>query len=226
MKKILYLLSSLCLLSCNYITSNTSNNTTPTTGTLNGHDWVDLDLSVKWATCNVGANSPSDYGDYFAWGEISTKKSYTYRDCYDCIDSFNWNRKSAWRTYNSSGRNMIKEKSGHDAAQENWGGSWRMPSDEEIDELCKYCTWKWTSQNGHKGYLVTGQNGNSIFLPAAGFCYYSDVDRKESEGYYWSNTLGLNENSFIARSLIIKESKFELSGASRAYGCSIRPVTE
>ena len=116
----------------------------------NGHVWVDLGLSVKWATCNVGANSPEDYGDYFAWGEITPKTIYTTSN------------------YSYSDNPTILPLS-NDAAHANWGGSWRMPTDAEMTELRSNCTWTWTSQNGVNGRKITSKsNGNSIFLPAAG----------------------------------------------------------
>ena len=118
---------------------------------INGHEYVDLGLSVKWATCNVGANKPEDYGDYFAWGETETKSSY---------------RENNSITY---GKNYsdIGGRSRYDAARANWGGTWRLPTKAELEELENKCTWKWTTQNGVNGYKVTGPNSKSLFLPAA-----------------------------------------------------------
>ena len=112
----------------------------PTTGMLNGYDWVDLGLSVKWSTKNMGAASPSDYGDYFAWGEIRPKSSYTFSNCFDYLDSTG----DSWGTYKIGGQTRIAPDSGHDTARENWGGTWRMPTDSENEELCNKCTWTWT----------------------------------------------------------------------------------
>ena len=149
----------------------------PATGTINGHDYVDLGLSVMWATCNIGANSPEEYGDYFAWGEAETKPEYTYENSV---------------TYGTD--NYIF----HDAAVENWGGSWRMPTSDEYRELIGKCTWLWTSINGTKGYKVTSKkNGNSIFLPAAGI-FGSKSSLIGKKGRYSSSTpdeIG-NENAY------------------------------
>ena len=137
----------------------------PTTGTLNGYDWVDLGLSVKWATKNVGASSPSDYGDHFAWGETETKKRYYWDTYFDCLDD----EGRSWGIYKIGGKTSISPTSGHDTARENWGGTWRMPTIAEFKELHTKCTWTWTSQGGHNGYLVTSKiNGKSILLLAGG----------------------------------------------------------
>ena len=135
---------------------------------------IDLGLSVKWATCNVGASTSEFYGNYYAWGETSTKSEY-------------WTSNS--KTF---GKNLgdISGNAQYDAARANWGGSWRMPRKAEFDELRKHCTWQWTTQNGVKGYKVTSKtNGNSIFLPAAGWRYGSSSHHDVGEeGKYWSST--------------------------------------
>ena len=126
----------------------------------NGHEYVDLGLpsGLKWATCNVGAIKPEEYGDYFAWGEIKPKQRY---------DDDNYTYKSNPETLPLSA----------DAANVNWGGKWRMPTKAEQDELRNYCTWEWTTLNGEKGYkVISKKNGNSIFLPAAGCRYSSGLD--------------------------------------------------
>ena len=196
----------------------------PTTGTLNGYDWVDLGLSVKWATKNVGADSPSDYGDYFAWGETRPKSSYTWSNCFDCFDD----EGKSWGTYRLGGQTRITPTSGHDTARENWCGSWRMPTDEEFEELCdeNKCDWTWTSQGGHKGYLVTSKiNGNSIFLPAAGWRSGTDRLFVGVDGYYWSSTLG-SSYSRCARDLFFGSSRHYTDYDNRRYGRSVRPVTD
>ena len=196
----------------------------PTTGTLNGYDWVDLGLSVKWATKNVGASSPSDYGGYYAWGETETKSSYDWDNCFDCLDDTG----DRWGTYKSGGKTSISPTSGHDTARENWGGSWRMPTDEEFEELCdgNKCDWTWTSQGGHKGYLVTSKiNGNSIFLPAAGMRGGTDTDSVGGSGYYWSSTLRSSSSS-SACYLYFDSSRHFTLDIPRVFGQSVRPVTE
>ena len=191
------------------------------TGTIEGHGYVDLGLSVKWATKNVGASSPSDYGDYFAWGETETKSSYDWDNCFDCLDSTG----DSWGTYKIGGKTSISPTSGHDAARENWGGTWRMPTNAEFEELCNKCTWTWTSQGGHKGYKVTGPNGNSIFLPAAGWRDGSRTNGVGMCGEYWSSTLS-SSNSYNAPSLYFGRSGHFTSDGSRRGGRSVRPVAE
>ena len=191
-------------------------------GTLNGYDYVDLGLSVKWATKNVGASSPSDYGDYFAWGETRPKSSYTWSNCFDCLDSTG----DSWGTYKNGGKTSISPISGHDTARENWGGTWRMPTIAEFDELCKKCDWTWTSQGGHNGYLVTSKtNGNSIFLPAAGWRGGTDTGGVGECGDYWSSTLS-SSGSYDARRLYFDSSDHYTVYLNRIYGQSVRPVTE
>ena len=194
-----------------------------TSGHHNGHEWVDLGLSVKWATCNIGADSPEDYGDYFAWGETETKSSYDWDNCFDCLDS-KWDGR--WGIYKIGGKTSISPTSGHDTARENWGGSWRMPTEAEFEELCTKCEWTWTSQGGHKGYLVTSKiNGKSIFLPAAGMRYGTDTSYVRQNGDYWSGTLSSSGSNY-ARSLCFNSSGHATTGYDRNVGRSVRPVTE
>ena len=191
------------------------------TGTIEGHGYVDLGLSVKWATKNVGASSPSDYGDYFAWGETETKSSYDWDNCFDCLDSTG----DSWGTYKIGGKTSISPTSGHDAARENWGGTWRMPTDAEHEELCNKCTWTWTSQGGHNGYKVTGPNGNSIFLPAAGWRSGTGRDYVGQLGYYWSGMLSSLYSNY-ACFLDFNSGRHDTDYGYRSYGRSVRPVTE
>ena len=195
----------------------------PTTGTLNGYDWVDLGLSVKWATQNVGASSPSDYGGYYAWGETRTKSSYDLSNCFDCLDSTG----DSWGIYKIGGKTSISSTSGHDTARENWGGTWRMPTEAEFEELCDEdkCEWTWTSQGGHKGYKVTGPNGNSIFLPAAGWRIGTETNGMGEYGDFWSSSLS-SSVSYSARLLYFGSSSHTTFVDCRGYGRSVRPVTD
>ena len=143
-----------------------------TTGTHKGYEWVDLGLGVKWATCNVGASTPGDYGNYYAWGETSAKSNYDYGNCASICESWG----------------DIGGDSSRDAARANWGGSWRMPTKAEFQALKDNCTWTWTTQNDHKGYRVTGKNGQSIFLPAAGYRLDDMLCHDGESGYYCSST--------------------------------------
>ena len=181
------------------------------TGTLNGHEWVDLGLSVRWATCNVGASSPSDYGDYYAWGETTTKSSYTHDNS---------------RTYEMK-MGDISGDLRYDAATANWGKGWRMPTYDELCELAYQCKWQWTSQGGHKGYRVTGPNDNSIFLPAAGW-RGSLNDAHESPhgagmcGQYWSST----PDRKWTFSLNFSSSEYTVGTYDRFDGQRVRPVSD
>lgn len=177
----------------------------------NGHAYVDLGLpsGLKWATCNIGASSPSDYGYYYAWGETTTKTEYTTSNS---------------KTYNKS----IGDISGnpeYDAARANWGGSWRMPSKTEFEELLSKCTWTWTTQGGHNGYKVTGSNGNSIFLPAAGYRDGSSLYDAGSYGYYWSSS-PYESNSQYAYYLSFGSGIHDVYWYSRYRGHAVRPVSE
>lgn len=180
-----------------------------TEGSLNGHEWVDLGLSVRWATCNVGASSPSEYGNYYAWGETTTKSSYT---------------ESNSRTYGK----YISDFSGnayYDAATANWGSGWRMPTEEEFEELVDKCDWKWTSQGGRNGYRVTGPNGNSIFLPAAGWrCGTLLYDAGEN-GSYWSSTHD-GSGTRMAHCLEIFSITRTVFYNLRLCGFNVRPVSD
>ena len=160
------------------------------TGVENGHEYVDLGLSVKWATCNVGATSPKEYGDYFAWGETTPKTTYnwsTYKYCNGTYDSM-----TKYCTDSEYGivDNKTTLELSDDAARVNWGGSWRMPTRAEYMELENNCTRTWTTLNGVNGYKVTSnKNGNSIFLPAAGYRSNGYLSYADSYGGYWLTSL-------------------------------------
>ncbi len=151
-------------------------------GYINGHGYVDLGLpsGIKWATTNLGANSPSEYGDYYAWGEISSKSSYTRKN------SLTYGKtKAALESegiINSQG--ILNKK--YDAASANWGGSWCIPIMSELEELVKKCKWKWCAMGGKSGYMVTGPNGNSIFLAAGGYSEGASHREVNKYGIYWS----------------------------------------
>ena len=143
-------------------------------------EYVDLGLpsGTLWATCNVGANSPEEDGDYFAWGETEPKDYYYW-------NTYKWsNGEYNITKYSSQVDNKTELDPEDDAAYVNWGPEWRMPTKEQLQELIEKCTWTYTTLNGVNGQLVTGPNGNSIFLPVNSRQQYSDYD-----GYYWSRTL-------------------------------------
>ncbi len=182
----------------------------PTTGSIAGHDWVDLGLSVKWATCNVGASSPSDYGNYYAWGETTTKQEYTEENC---------------KTYNKNLSDIAGDPQ-YDAACANWGGSWRLPTKTEMQELIDKCAWTWTTQDGHNGYKVTSKiNGNSIFLPAAGWRIRSSSYGVGEWCGYWSST-PLDSDTQDAYDLYFLDGIYNLTWDYRLRGHCVRPVTK
>ena len=189
------------------------------TGYDNGHGYVDLGLSVMWATCNVGASKPEDYGGYYAWGETSTKSEYTWGNCFDCFDDSG----DSWSVYKIGGKTKLEPNSGHDTARQNWGGTWRMPTIKELEELNSKCTWKWTTKGGHNGYVVTGPNGNMIFLPAADTS--SGIVGVGVSGNYWSSTLSSSYSSG-AQYLYFNSSGHGTDSFIRRVGFSVRPVTD
>lgn len=179
---------------------------------------VDLGLSVKWASCNVGADSPEDYGGYYAWGETEAK------DNYSSSNSVTY----GLSTSELESRGIIGPDgnltAAHDAATANWGSPWRMPTIAEIQELINDCTWEWTSVNGVNGRLVTGSNGNSIFLPAAGYRYDSSLYDAGSIGGYWSATP--YSDSDYAYSLLFSSDDYDWGGSNHHFGHTVRPVSE
>ena len=177
---------------------------------------IDLGLSVKWASCNVGANSPEGYGDYFAWGETATKSEYTESNSVTYGLSI---LELESRGIIGDNGNLTAE---YDAATANWGEGWRMPTLDEIKELCNNCTWTWTIQNGVNGYEVTGPNGNSIFLPAAGYRYGTSLSNAGSYGSYWSATP--DSDSSHACILYFYSSYYGWYYNGRYYGHTVRPV--
>ena len=176
----------------------------------NGYEYVDLGLSVKWATCNVGANKPEDYGNYYAWGETITKSSYTSD-----------NGKTYGKTMND-----ISGNSSYDAARANWGGSWRMPTKAEMQELKDRCTWTWTTQNSVNGYKVTGPSGASIFLPAAGYRIGSSLYYAGSRGYYWSSSPSEYLVNVACYLSFNSDGHYMNYYGYRDYGQSVRSVLE
>lgn len=208
--------------------------TTPST-----MEYVDLGLpsGLKWAKCNLGASKPSDYGDYYAWGETAPKADFTW-------DTYKWMQAghSHWRYitkytfadgqtggiwYDSAGAFIGDNKTvldaADDAATANLGSPWRMPTKVEIAELITKCTWTWTTQDGVEGCQVDGPNGNAIFLPATGHYEESGLIYAGTRGNYWSSSLD-SADCTTARG----DDFFSGGGASgkyyRYYGLAVRPV--
>jgi hypothetical protein len=179
------------------------------------YEAVDLGLSVKWATCNVGATKPEGYGGYYAWGETEEKSDYS---------------KSTYKYYNSSTSSYVDIGSSisgteYDVARAKWGGRWRMPTVAEQQELNDKCTWAEFTYNGVAGEKVTGPNGNSIFLPASGDRYGTDVSGAGANGDYWSGTL-VEDGSVSAYDMDFYSNGRHYWNVlwDRYYGLSVRPV--
>ena len=196
----------------------------------NGHEYVDLGLKVKWATCNVGASKPWEYGDYFAWGETKPKTDYswsTYKFTTGGVGTF------TFTNYTGSDKTVLD--AADDAAAANWGGAWRMPTYEEVQDLLDNCTWEWqaagnTTFGGVAGYKVTskktGYTDKYIFLPAAGGRSGTDVlFDAGSWCRYWSSSL-VADSPMLAYSTIIG-SEYKIWGnCTRDCGFTVRPVLQ
>ena len=192
---------------------------------ISGPQAVDLGLSVKWASCNVGANSPEEYGDYFAWGEVKPKSVYDWSTYKYCNRPYN-----TFTKYNSdSGYGRVDNKKTldvqDDAATANWGGAWRMPTKAEQDELRTKCKWVWTTLNGVNGYKVIGPNGNSIFLPAAGCMGGGTLYGAGSDGSFWSSSLSADDPHY-AYGVLFGSDYVGWDGYYRVDGRSVRPVCQ
>ncbi len=198
------------------------------TGYVNGYGYVDLGLpsGTFWANCNVGANNPTAYGDYYAWGETTTKETYswdTYRYCNGSFTTLTKYCNNSSLGNNGFTDNLTTLEASDDAATANWGAGWRMPTSEELNELKNSCTVTWTTLNGVNGRLFTGPNGNSIFLPAAGRRFVSDLYGAGSYGDYWSSSLYVAPPG-NAWYLDFDSGNYGMYSYDRDYGQSVRPV--
>lgn len=195
---------------------------------LNGHEYVDLGLpsGLKWAKCNIDAESPEAIGSYIAWGETSVKDDYSWATYKYYDSSFNIITKycSNERYGNVDGKEALEAKD--DVANANWGRTWRMPTAAEFEELYQQCTWEWTTLNEVAGYKITGPNGNHIFLPAAGYKNGANVLNKDVAGYYWSSTLLTKSNGRACYMIFDNESYVNDDYSRRYSGRSVRPVFE
>ena len=187
---------------------------------------IDLGLpsGIKWASCNVGATAPEEYGGYYAWGETEEKDFYDWSNYKYCYGGEGYMSKYSTRDYMGVEDHKTTLEPGDDVAHVKWGGSWRMPTEYEIKELKNDCTWTWTTLNGINGYRVTGPNGNSIFLPAAGYRFGTGVMGQGAYGLYWSSSLNINLNDSKAYNLHLESNNYEFFNYSRCRGFSVRPV--
>ena len=197
------------------------------------YDYVDMGLSVKWATCNVGADSPEEYGYYFAWGEIVPKNSYTIENYKWCEGNFKSFTKYCIQEHSGTVDNKTTLEPEDDVAHIYWGGSWRMPTIFEVLELLENCTKEWVSKNGVEGALFRSNiNGNSIFMPATGFC---EGDKRFNDGsigcYYSSSLYALPATyKYTSRAYYIYFNEFDVPKwysdyGYRYYGRAVRPVS-
>ena len=200
--------------------------------TTNGSGSVDLGLSVKWGSCNLGANRPEQFGNYFAWGEIETKDFYNWSNYkwahkYDkltkyCPNSFCWDGDGQMD-------NKVSLDPDDDAVKSILGKNWRMPTLEEWLELSDSCIWQAYTLNGVKGTKVTsnveGFKGNWIFFPAAGFIFNSEYQDQGERGVYWIPSLYTRDPSYARCYEIIGDFGYYIN-PDRAAGLTIRPVVE
>ena len=176
---------------------------------INRQEYVDLGLSVKWATYNMGEKTAEKLGSYYAWGETGSKRKY------DSVSSTSYAKNIDVDVTNATPK--------YDMARKAWGEPWRMPTGKEVQELIDSCEWQWANLNGMNGYKVTGPNGNSIFIPASGI--YSGAEMKDGGllGAYWTANHSEND-SLRAKYLYITNNEYSLKDTARFYGMNIRPV--
>lgn len=192
------------------------------------YEFVDLGLSVNWATCNIGASTPENYGQYFSWGETKAKNRYDkdnylhYNPGYTVID------KDGFEVYYPERWSNLGNEihaSSYDAAYVKWGEEWRMPTHEEFQELIEYCTWEWKQKFGVDGYKITGTNGNWIFLPAAGCITSSNIVNQHSESlHYWTSTSERNNEHCSYQFYGSSNNNLNVVSTKCHYGLTIRPV--
>ncbi len=192
------------------------------------HEYVDLGLpsGLLWATCNVGANAPEEYGDYFSWGETQPKSDYNWNTyqygSYNTMTKYCTNASYGYDGFTDNLATLLPED---DAATANWGNGWRMPTKEEFQELYDNTTVTWTQQGGVNGRLFTATNGNSLFLPAAGARWDDELGEAGSNGYYWSSSL-YTDDPDGAWDFSFGSYNASVTVGSRGSGLSVRAVRE
>lgn len=212
------------------VNSNKSCKTTSRTE-INGHTFVDLGLpsGLKWGSVNMGARSPEDFGDYFAWGEIVTKDVYsddTYVYCNVKKNLTNLFKSVSGGIKDYKYKELVSLKgSVLDVAEALWGYPWHIPAVKDFKELIRCCTWKWETRKGVKGFSVTGSNGNSIFLPAGGNRQFDTLEDDNSDGWYWSSEEDNSINSW-AMALNVNKKEIDIMEMGRECGLCVRPVAK
>lgn len=205
---------------------------TPDTPSETAGTAIDLGLSVKWASCNIGATKPEEYGSYYAWGETEEKNNYSWSNYIYCNGTFNSITKYCTdnRFGTDDGKTTLEPTD--DVATVKWGAGWRTPTNAELSELVTKCTWEWSTLNNINGYRVTGPNGNSIFLPATGL--RPDIDNLlGTRGYYWSSSVHLRRSAYVSDEshtayYLNFSNGYYYAGNNfeRCYGFTVRPVSE
>lgn len=200
-------------------------------GRISDHDYVDLGLpsGCLWATNNVGANSPTEFGNYYAWGETFVKNNYSWSSYKWCDGSENSLTKYCFQEKNGTVDSLKEITNYDDVVVIEWGAGWRMPTRKELEELIDGCTWVWV--NDYKGSGIPGRvgisntNRNTIFFPAAGFCDSTVCLEKGVNGYYWSSSINI-PYSMTAMDLVVSEPYFDYRNLERCYGLPIRAVSK
>ncbi len=196
------------------------------------HQYVDLGLSVKWATCNIGADKPEDHGEYFSWGETENKRINnweTYRfteEDKNQISKYCSNSQYGWHELADS---LSALEPDDDVAHKKWGGNWRIPTKAEMKELLDNCTWTWTARNDINGYLVTGKKpgytDRSIFIPVTGTYYDGKIFNPHKQGSYWSRDCGtVYPADAYTLELSVREASVGMR--SRCESIAVRPVCQ
>lgn len=200
-------------------------------GTYNGHEYVDMGLpsGILWATCNLGAEEPHEYGLHFAWGEVTTKTNYEWGNYTLCNGAYNKLTKYCnVASYGDNGfvDDLIIVEADDDVVVKQWGEGWRMPTYTDMLEFQSYTNSEWTEQNGVKGRLFTSRvNGNTLFMPASGTYKGTDLKDKGTKGYYWAGEINSINSPHRACSLEFDESEYFTSNCNyRCYGQTIRPI--
>lgn len=193
-----------------------------------GHGFVDLGLpsGIKWATANIGADTETDAGLYFWWGDI---EGHLASERYDFSENnrtiITYNKPKEWLVEHGviTGDGILTDE--YDAARQHWGGNWRMPSEKDLKELCDYCAWNWASKNGKTGIRISGPNGNTLFLPSTGSITSTGLSGVNYGGSYWSSSLSDEYWSYGNR-ISFGETAKTITGAFRYCGMTVRPVCD
>ncbi|MCQ2195454.1 MAG: hypothetical protein MJZ28_10950 [Paludibacteraceae bacterium] len=223
---------SLASVSCAMGATSDTTYSVTVSGKIGGYAYVDLGLpsGLLWATYNVGATSPEGYGDYFAWGETkpqaASDSSYSWATYKWCNGDGDFLTKYCTQSRYGTVDSLTTLLPEDDAATANWGGAWRMPTRTEQDELREGCDWEWTDDyNGVSGQIGTSKtNGNTIFLPAAGYRFNGSLSEVGSNGYCWSSSL-LTYYSNNAYELSFDSRSIDWSSYGRQNGQSVRAVS-